>query len=182
MRVITGVARGRVLTTLDGLDTRPTSQRNKEALFSVIQFDIEGRRVLDLFAGSGQLGIEALSRGADRAVFVDSSKKAVAVINKNIDATGFSDRSAVLCREWEAYLLTARERFNLVFLDPPYGKDILLKAVPLSAQKLEQGGIIVCEHDRNDSLPERFDGLVLFRKKDYGRTVFSFYRKENEIS
>lgn len=182
MRVITGVARGRRLSTLEGLDTRPTSQRNKEALFSVIQFDVEGRKVLDLFAGSGQLGIEALSRGASLAVFVDSSKKAAAVVKKNLEATGFLNKAQVHCREWKTYISSARENFNLVFLDPPYGKDILLDAIPLSAKALEKGGVIVCEHDASDKLPESFEGLELFQRKAYGRTVFSFYRKEQEIT
>lgn len=180
MRVITGSARGRNLKMLDGLETRPTSQKTKEALFSVIQFDIEGRRVLDLFAGSGQLGIEALSRGAESAVFVDSSKRAVSIIKENIALTGFGKSSSVFCREWKTYVASCREKFNIIFLDPPYSKGILKEALPMASGLLCDGGILLCEHDVKDEMPPSLEGLCLFKKKNYGRIALSFYRKEFE--
>lgn len=180
MRVITGSARGRNLKTLDGLETRPTTQKTKEALFSVIQFDIEGRSVLDLFAGSGQLGIEALSRGGKNAVFVDSSKRAVSVIKENIDLAGFEQNSAVFCREWRLFVASCREKFGIIFLDPPYKKGILKDALPAVCPLLETGGIVLCEHDASDEMPPLPEYMSLFRQKKYGRIALSFYRKEIE--
>ena len=119
MRVITGTARGKRLTTLEGDQVRPTSDRVKEGLFNIIQFDIEGRRVLDLFAGSGQLAVEALSRGAAQAVLVDKSRKALQVAEENLKSTGLTSRAQAVQMEALAYLSTARERFDIVFLDPP---------------------------------------------------------------
>ena len=118
MRVITGTARGRRLKELEGLETRPTTDRVKEGVFNIIQFDIEGRRVLDLFAGTGQLGIEALSRGAASAVFVDQRRDAASIIRENLKLTGLSDRARVVNGEAMAFLSSQRERFDLIFLDP----------------------------------------------------------------
>ncbi|MBE6829998.1 MAG: 16S rRNA (guanine(966)-N(2))-methyltransferase RsmD, partial [Ruminococcaceae bacterium] len=119
MRVITGSARGSRLTTLEGESVRPTPERVKEALFSVIQFQIEGRRVLDLFAGSGQLGIEALSRGAKQTVFVDASRNSIAVVEKNLEHTGLAENAVIKTMDFAAFLLQNREHFDLAFLDPP---------------------------------------------------------------
>ena len=129
MRVITGSARGRRLQTLSGEDVRPTTDKVKEAVFSIIQFEIEGRRVLDLFAGSGQLGIESLSRGAKRAVFVDSRSDAVQVIKANVKRCHFEDQATILCTDYAAFLSTNRDRFDLVFLDPPYAESFLENAL-----------------------------------------------------
>ena len=118
MRVITGSARGRRLKELEGLETRPTTGKVKEALFSVIQFDIEGRRVLDLFAGTGQLGIEALSRGAECAVFVERRRDALQVIRENLEACGMTDKARVVNGDAMSYLKSG-EKFDLIFLDPP---------------------------------------------------------------
>ena len=119
MRVITGLAKGRHLEELPGLDTRPTTSRVKEGLFSAIQFDIEGRRVLDLFAGTGQLGIEALSRGAAFCDFVDSAPAALKVVQRNVRTCGFEDRAACHGKDFTAFLSRAGEKYGLVFLDPP---------------------------------------------------------------
>ena len=180
MRVITGTARGMALKAPKGMDTRPTMDQVKEGIFSAIQFEVEGRRVLDLFAGSGQMGIEALSRGAKFSVFVDMREDACRVVRENLAKTRLEEASRVVRSDYLSYLKSCRETFDLVFLDPPYGKYILLDAIPLSAKALEKGGVIVCEHDASDKLPESFEGLELFRRKAYGRTVFSFYRKEQE--
>ncbi|MBR6745380.1 MAG: RsmD family RNA methyltransferase, partial [Clostridia bacterium] len=110
MRIITGTARGAVLNTLEGEATRPTPAKVKEALFSSIQFDIEGRRVLDLFAGSGQLGLEALSRGAEKATFVDGAREATAIITANAQKTHLYKQSNVLCMDWKQYIKSAKGR------------------------------------------------------------------------
>ena len=129
MRVITGTARGRKLKDLPGLDTRPTTDKVKESIFNIVQFDIEGRRVLDLFAGTGQLGIEALSRGAEKCVFVDQSREAAKVIGENVKTTGFENRSRVAQGDAISFLTSCREKFGLAFLDPPYASDLLDKAL-----------------------------------------------------
>ena len=124
MRVITGSARGRRLKELTGMETRPTTDKVKESLFSIIQFDIEGRRVLDLFAGTGQLGIEALSRGAASAVFIDRRADAVRLVKDNLELCGLSDRASVRCGDAMSYLRSG-EKFDLIFLDPPYAAGLL---------------------------------------------------------
>lgn len=122
MRVITGTARGRVLKELEGLETRPTTGKVKESLFSIIQFDIEGRRVLDLFAGTGQLGIEALSRGAKSAVFVDAREDACKLIRENLKRTRLQEDARVVRSDYLDYLSRCREQYDIIFLDPPYAE------------------------------------------------------------
>lgn len=150
MRIITGTARGVRLETLPGDDvTRPTAERVKEAVFSAIQFDIEGRTVLDLFGGSGQLGLEALSRGAAKATFIDSSAEAIAVIKRNAERARLSDRTRYLISDYRNYLRKARgrDRYDLIFLDPPYA----LHALPEALDRLvrygfcKYGTVVVCE-------------------------------------
>ena len=122
MRIITGSARGAVLTTLEGEATRPTSSKVKEAIFSSIQFDLEGRRFLDLFAGSGQMGLEALSRGAEKAVMVDNSREAIEIMKANAQKTHLYQKTSILCMDFQQYIRSARGKiqFDIVFLDPPY--------------------------------------------------------------
>ncbi len=149
MRIITGTARGKRLLAPLGNTTRPTSERVKEAIFSAIQFELTGRRVLDLFAGSGQMGLEALSRGATHATFVDSDAEVMALIKQNATATGFFDRSHFLAGDYRNVLrkFAGREPFDLVFIDPPYA----MKAVPealrglLKSKLLAPGAIVVTE-------------------------------------
>jgi 16S rRNA (guanine(966)-N(2))-methyltransferase RsmD len=136
MRVITGTARGRTLKTPEGDHTRPTAERVKEAVFSIIQFEIEGRRVLDLFAGSGQLGIEALSRGATSAVFIESDKAAAEVVRENLQKTRLEDKATVLQTDAIAFLASTASVFDIVFLDPPYAANLLQKALTAAAGKL----------------------------------------------
>lgn len=141
LRIITGSAKGKKIITLEGEATRPTSERIKEAVFSSIQFDIENRRVLDLFAGSGQLGLEALSRGADFCMFVDSERDALEVVKKNIAACGFDGKCRHIASDWRNYIrkASAREKFDLVFVDPPYA----MKCCAEAARKLAESGIII---------------------------------------
>ena len=177
MRVITGTARGRRLLEPEGMAIRPTTDMVKEALFNIIQFDIEGRRVLDLFAGTGQLGIEALSRGAAEAVFCDESRSAVKLVRANLERCGLKGR-VELCDSL-GYLKGAG-KFDLVFLDPPYDTNLLEKALELiqNVDILNDGGIIVCESRREKALPE---AVAPYRKdlsRCYGKVCLTVYRKD----
>lgn len=180
MRVITGTARGKRLTTLEGDQVRPTSDRVKEGLFNIIQFDIEGRRILDLFAGSGQLAIEALSRGAAQAVLVDKSRKALQVAEENLKSTGFTGRAQAVQMDSLDYLSATRERFDIIFLDPPYRLGLLQEALPLAGEKLNRGGVAVCEHPSDDLLPETAGNLLKRRAYRYGKIILSVYRLKLE--
>ncbi len=179
MRIITGRAKGVRLNTLEGETTRPTSERVKEAVFSMLQFDLEGRRVLDLFAGSGQLGLEAVSRGAVHAVMVDRSKEAVRVISSNVAKTGLGGDTDVVCMDYEEYIRRhAGQKFDIIFLDPPYAQGLWASALSalLAAEMLKETSLIVCESDvadifaKNRALEERFDVVKVSR---YSRTVIS---------
>lgn len=180
MRVITGTARGRRLKTLEGVDVRPTTDRVKEAVFSVIQFDIEGRRMLDLFAGSGQMGIEALSRGADKAVFVDSSANAVAVVKENLKACDLMRAAVVVQSEAKVYLhgcaSAGKDKFDVAFLDPPYRKGILQDVLPSVTHVMKDSGVIICESPLDDKLPEKVEDFALSREYRYGKIKITFYR------
>ena len=176
MRVITGTAKGCRLETLAGTDTRPTVERVKEGIFSAINFEIEGRRVLDLFAGSGQMGLEALSRGAASCVFVDSSRDAVQVVRRNMTATKLSANATVLCRDALGFLQQSTERFDLVFLDPPYDAQLLVPCLEALAGRVTPGGTVLCESDRGTELPDAVGDLVLDRSYRYGRVIVRLYR------
>ena len=155
MRVISGSARGRKLKEPVGFDIRPTSDMVKESIFNIIQFDVEGRRVLDLFAGTGQLGIEALSRGAKCAVFVDSAPNAVKLIRENAAICGFSSLASVYARDVISYLKND-EKFDIIFADPPYGTQLAAKTLGriIEFDKLTTNGIIICETKIGDALPD----------------------------
>ena len=180
MRIITGIARGVKLDTLPGEDiTRPTSDRVKEGLFSAIQFEIADKRMLDLFAGSGQLALEALSRGADSAVIIDESEKAVEIIKSNAKKTNLMKKCRIARQDYSEYLKSAkgREKFGIIFLDPPYSKDIpseVLKKVA-RAEILDIDGIVVCESDK-DNMNEDIYGLTFIKKYKYGRTFVAIYK------
>lgn len=176
MRIITGSARGRRLETLAGEDTRPTAQRVKEGLFSVLQFEIEGRRVLDLFAGSGQLGIEALSRGAAGCVFVDKNPAAVEIIRRNLQMTRLAHNAQVLCQDAAAYLARLAEPVDIAFLDPPYNAGLLLPSLTQTAAHMNAGGVIVCETDDPHSLPAQVGSFALARTYRYGKIYVGVYR------
>ncbi|WP_312695146.1 16S rRNA (guanine(966)-N(2))-methyltransferase RsmD [Caproiciproducens sp.] len=179
MRVITGSARGSRLTTLEGDSVRPTPERVKEALFSAIQFQIEGRRVLDLFAGSGQLGIEALSRGAKQTVFVDASKNSIAVVQKNLEHTGLAENAVIKTMDFAAFLLQNRERFDLAFLDPPYRTGLLQRALPMTADVMNQGGTIICENPRDEDMPETAGDFIRVRSYRHGKIQLTLYRHKD---
>jgi 16S rRNA (guanine966-N2)-methyltransferase len=179
MRVITGSARGRRLKELQGMDTRPTTDRVKEALFSVIQFDIEGRRVLDLFAGTGQLGIEALSRGAAHCTFLDTGSDATALIRDNLEHTGLSDRALVRQMDFTAFLSGCHEKFDLLFLDPPYQSPFLAKALDLvqGIDIMTENGIIVCESPVEKEMPELTSPYGKVKDYRYGKIKLTKYQR-----
>ena len=178
MRVIGGTARSVPLLSRDGLDTRPTADRVKEAIFNIIQFEIEGRQVLDLFGGSGQLAIEALSRGAAGAVIVDQSKDSVSIIRQNLQKTGLSDRAELVCRDYMEYLNHTKKSFDLIFLDPPYREKFLENALKRISEIdiLKSGGIIICERPAEKALPEEFSTFRRVKDYRYGKTGVTVYR------
>ena len=179
MRVITGSARGRRLKELEGLETRPTTGKVKEALFSVIQFDIEGRRVLDLFAGTGQLGIEALSRVAECAVFVERRRDALQVIRENLEACGMTDKARVVNGDAMSYLKSG-EKFDLIFLDPPYASGLLEQALEkiVRFDICRRHGIIVAESAADKTLPPLAGPYALYREYRYGKIKLTVYHRD----
>jgi len=176
MRIITGSAKGKKLIAPEGLDTRPTTDSVKEAMFSAVQFEIRDRVVLDLFAGSGQLGIEALSRGAKKAYFADISAKAVEVIRLNLEKAELSDKAEVKRLPDSAFLRTASETFDIAFLDPPYGKGHIQKAMKKLIEKMSAGGVIVCEHEKELVLPETAGSFEVDKVYRHGGTSITVYR------
>ncbi len=180
MRVITGKARGVVLKTPDGMQTRPTADRVKEALFSIIQFDIPTARVLDLFGGTGQLGIEALSRGAASAVFVDAGEDACKLIRENLRRTRLESSAKVIRSDYLQFLKTTKESFNIIFLDPPYAEVFLENALKMITEIdiLQSGGIIVTERPLGKELPFEFPGYTRSKDYKYSKTILTIYRKD----
>ena len=179
MRVITGTARGVQLKTPDGMVTRPTTDRVKEAMFSIIHFDIPGAAVLDLFGGTGQLGIEALSRGAKSAVFVDAGEPACKLIKENLKRTKLDAQARVIRSDYLDFLRRSREQFDIILLDPPYAEVFLENALNCITEIdiLRQGGIIVTERPLGKELPWEFDGYQRSKDYKYGNTLLTIYRK-----
>lgn len=178
MRVIAGEARGRTLEALPGTDvTRPTLSQVKEAMFSIVQFDLPGARVLDLYAGSGQLGIEALSRGAARCVFLDESREAASVVMRNCKTCGLFDRSRVNIGEAARYLSACREQFDIVLLDPPFRAGTLEKILPAVEERTAPGGVVLCESETGIVLPAQVGSLTLQKQYKYGRVLLWKYTK-----
>lgn len=179
MRVITGKARGIQLKTPDGLLTRPTADKVKEALFSIINFDIPGANVLDLFGGTGQLGIEALSRGAKSATFVDAREDACRLIRENLKRTKLEPDGTVIRSDYMDYLNRCREKYDIIFLDPPYAEVFLENSLNRITEIdiLLSGGIIVTERPLGKELPFEFDGYTRSRDYKYGKTLLTIYRK-----
>lgn len=178
MRIITGSAKGTKLITLEGEETRPTTEKVKEAVFSAIQFELAERSVLDLFGGCGQLALEALSRGAKNAVIVDSNRSAVEVIKANAAKTKLREKCRIITADWRDYLKGAKgkESFGLVFLDPPYQSGILDEVLQTIYESdiLAPDAILVCESDEN-GVPEPRDNIEQ-RLYKHGRTYVSIIR------
>ena len=180
MRVITGTARSKKLITPKGSDVRPTTDMVKEAVFSAVQFEIEGAAVLDLFAGSGQIGIEALSRGAKSAVFVDKNRDAIAAVKENLKTTQLAEKAKVLLTDSLAFLKSTGEQFDFVFLDPPYEQGICQQALPLAVQAASETCVIFCETRKQEELPEEVGDFRLKKTYRYGKIKLTQYRRKGE--
>ena len=180
MRVITGSARGIQLKTPEGMVTRPTTDRVKEAMFSIIHFDIPGAQVLDLFGGTGQLGIEALSRGASSATFVDQAEPACRLIRENLRRTKLENAGKIVRGDYMEYLSRCREKYDIILLDPPYAEVFLENALKRIAEIdiLQSGGIIVTERPVGKELPWDFPGFTRSKDYKYGTILLTLYRKD----
>ena len=177
MRIISGVRRGKKLSSLPGDSTRPTLERVKQALFNAIQFEIKGRAVLDLFAGSGQLGLEALSRGASFCLFNDASPAACKIIESNISACDFAKLSKLSCKthiECVKMLENTGARFTLAFLDPPYDNGLVAQSLELLPSVLERGAVVVCETSAAES--PRHPAFTLYREYKYSETKITILK------
>lgn len=183
MRVITGKYKGRRLFTPVGEEVRPTSDKVKEAIFNILMTVTEGAVCLDLFAGTGNIGIEALSRGAKRCYFCDNSRDSVALIKKNLEHVGAKEDARVIAGDYNKALRTVREKVDIFFIDPPYDAGLyekVLKAIDsldLSASE----GIIIAEHDKYADIPERVGSFVFAARHRYGKTYVSVFEKREEI-
>lgn len=184
MRIISGLARGTKLYTLEGENTRPTLDRVKEPLFSIIQNNIKNAVVLDLFAGSGALGLEALSRGAQKAIFCDKSYDAIEIIKKNINKTHLEEKSEILCMDYKKCLKNTNERFDLIFIDPPYKQDIAISAVEiiLDNKLLAKDGLIIIETDEEkrelQEIKQLEHNIEIIDVRTYGRVKLIFLKIE----
>ena len=180
MRVITGKARGVQLKTPEGQLTRPTADRVKEALFSIINFDIPSAYVLDLFAGTGQLGIEALSRGAKSAVFVDMREDSCKIVRENLRRTKLENEGKVIRSDYSDYIKRCREKYDIILLDPPYAEVFLENSLKLIAEIdiLQSSGIIVTERPLGKELLFEHEGYTRSRDYKYGNTLLTLYRKD----
>ncbi len=182
MRIITGVARGIKLDTLEGNDTRPTAERVKESVFSMLQFELENRKVLDLFAGSGQMGLEAVSRGAASCTFVEKNLDAMDVVKKNAKKTKLIERCKILNVDYKDYLRGAkgREKFDIVILDPPYSMKILPEILEslVRYDLLNTNAKVVCESE--DDIEYTCDGLETIKHNKYGRVYITVLCKKGE--
>lgn len=177
MRVTGGTGRGRRLHVPAGQRVRPTSDKVKQALFNILGEKVRGAAFLDLFAGAGGVGIEALSRGAERVVFVESSRGPLSVIRQNIDLAGFGARTEVVASRTDVYLRKTTEQFDILYLDPPYAEELqpLLELIS-SVGLMRQEGIVIAEHFKKQPSPQAAGNLVLNREARYGDTILAFYQ------
>lgn len=180
MRVITGVYRGRRLESIEGMDIRPTSDMVKESLFNILSSEIIESNFLDLFGGTGGVGIEAISRGAKHVVFIDNSIKSIKVLRKNLENLGINDNVEVFNTDYLTAISKLHSNgklFDIIFIDPPYSTGIAQRALEqINEEKiLKAGGIIIVEHDLRDSMPDRVGSMAMYRDKRYGNTKLSFY-------
>ncbi len=182
MRVISGTVGGVRLQTPEGIDTRPTIERVKEAIFSSVQFELPGMRVLDLFAGTGQMGIEALSRGAASCSFVDCRKEALSVVRENLRRTRLEKKSEVLCMDYEKFLKSTRNMYDLILLDPPYAEKFLENSLNIISEIdiLAKDGIIITERPADKLLDIQYPGLNLEKDRHYGTVRITRFRKSME--
>jgi len=181
LRVISGTAKGHKLKTLKGISTRPTSDRVKESLFNIISGMIPGAGVLDIYAGTGSIGIEALSRGADFAVFVDKSNECSRIIRENLVNTKLIDKASVITGDIFITLNKIsknNKKFDIIFLDPPYKKNLVVETLKCIEKNaiIKPEGIIIAEHSFDDGIQEEIGGYKRYRCQKYGITAISFFR------
>ncbi len=182
MRIISGTAKGTKLHTLEGENTRPTLDRVKEALFNIISSYVYDATILDLFSGSGALAIEALSRGANKAIICDNNKKAIQIINENLSKTRFTKKSIIVNDDYANCLIKLKnEKFDIIFLDPPYGKELGIKSINQISELnlLNEDGIIVLETDKTESVPTEIGIYKKSNERIYGRVKINFFEQEN---
>lgn len=175
MRIISGEFKGRKLKTLDGMNTRPTADRVKESLFNILGNRIYDAKVLDLFAGSGSLGLEALSRGAISCVFVDSFKDAINIVKENVKLCKKDNCSKFINKDYMEVLKLIDDKFDIIFVDPPYSKGIEILVLANIKEVLAENGIVIIETDQQDVPPDEINGLIKYDSRKYGRTIISFY-------
>ena len=185
VRVIAGAARGRKLKTLDKETTKPTLDRVKEAMFSILMPYVPGARVLDLFSGNGSLGIEALSRGAGHCVFNDFSRECVKLIKENLETVGFSDKAEIFSLDFGELIAKEAKKesdINLILLDPPYGKGLIQEALRLFSEKVrnKEGVVAMCESSADDELPDIIGRFEKQKEKIYGTVKLTIFVKEAE--
>lgn len=183
MRVISGTARGTKLYSLEGDNTRPTLDRVKEALFNIINYAIKESIVLDLFSGSGAIGIEAASRGAKKVFLCDQSKKAIEIIQKNVEKTRLKEKCVILQSNYQETIRKIGDKFDFIYIDPPYATDLAKQAVELilNMDKLKEDGLIVIETDEKEKILKQLAELSIeievFEQRKYGRVELIFLRK-----
>lgn len=180
MRIIAGEKRGTRLLTLEGEDTRPTLERVKEAVFSSVQFLLPGAKVLDLFAGSGQMGLEALSRGSVRCTFVDNNPQATVVVRQNCQKAGLFEKSLVITMEAATFLAQTQDLFDVIFLDPPYHQGVVNQLLPAIAKVAAPGAAVLCETEPGAQLPQQVGQLQLQKQYRYGTVMVSRYSSPQE--
>lgn len=177
MRVISGEFRSRRLETLKNNDVRPTSDKVKEAVFSSIQFEVQGSCFLDLFSGSGQMGIEALSRGAREAVFVDYSRESIKMVERNILSLNLKNKAKTIISDSILFLEKTNQKFDIAYLDPPYKTDLIDRSVKRIANVMNKNGIVICESPIEKQFQEDVNDLVIIKKRSYGTILITFFEK-----
>ncbi|MCX7885017.1 MAG: 16S rRNA (guanine(966)-N(2))-methyltransferase RsmD [Caloramator sp.] len=183
MRIITGIAKGRRIKAPEGKNTRPTLDRVKESIFNIINNRIQGACILDLFAGSGNLGLESISRGSISCIFCEKDKTTFGYLKENVVSLGFSSKCELYNHDAFFVLKKCSQRnlkFDIIFLDPPYGKDLIIESLKNISHYnlLNNNGIIITEYDENDIIPDKIEDLIKYRTEKYGRVRISFWNKE----
>ena len=181
MRVIAGLSKGKKLQTLEGQDVRPTISRIKESIFNIIQFEIQSRKFLDLFSGSGQMGIEALSRGAKSVTFVDSRVQSIEIIKQNLKSTGLPENFNIVNADALDFLDSTNEKFDIAYLDPPYKVGILQKAMCKLVDVMSYNGIIICESPVDEKLDKKIGSYILIKTYNYGKISINVFKNKDVV-
>ena len=178
MRIVSGKYRGRTLSAFDGDKIRPTADKVRESLFNILQIKVINAKFLDLFCGTGAMGIEALSRGAEKVVFNDFSRESLTLLKKNLEKIKVDDEYEIVNFDAVNFLKNTTQKFDIIFLDPPYKTELGLKSLPFVSNVLEDDGIAILEDEKEFS--GEIEGLISFDKRKYGRVHLTFFKKENK--